>query len=182
MSYRTRIRTPSFPHLADDPTDVPRRHGRRSDRDLGEHRLRDGGCRPMRSATLLTEAETKAISTIAQRVREPPWRLRSRRCEKSSDRMAGFRTKTFATSPECSSLSPDELDGVATFYNLDLSPTRRPACHPALRQRLLLDHGLRGVRDASRRGSASRSDKRPRTAASRSCRSSASEPATMLRR
>ena len=46
-------------------------------------------------------------------------------------------------------MTADELDGVATFYNLDISQTGGAACRTDLRQRQLLDHGLRKAVPAS---------------------------------
>ena len=42
----------------------------------------------------------------------------------------------------CSGMSPADLDGVATFYNLIFRKPVGRACDHALRQRKLLDHGL----------------------------------------
>ena len=43
ISYRTRIRTPSFPHMQMLPLIVPRADGADLIADPGQHRLRPGG-------------------------------------------------------------------------------------------------------------------------------------------
>ena len=164
---------------SDDPADVPRLDGGRSDRRPGQHRFRDGRCRPLMTTSVLTPAEIEAMTALARQ-----YEARRGACiEALTDRPALAWLDIGRAAARSGAPSGDVRRRAGRRRHVlqpDLPPAGRPSRHPGLRQRLLLDHGLRGAaRCLQRPARRAAWAKPPPTAASPFCRSFASAPAIM---
>ena len=174
MSYRTRIRTPSFPHMQMLPLlcrglMIPDLLA-----ILGSHGFRAGGRRPMRRRS--NADATEEINEIEAELAHYP--KREAVCIdalKIVQRHRGWVSdESVRDIAGLLDMSPDGPGRRRHLLQPDLPQAGRPPRDHDLRQRQLLDHGLRPhARAPARSAWASSSARRPPTAASRCCRSSA---------